>query len=170
MASSSSHNNDNIPLSTLLEWYKIRDTCFGQNRVPQNIPWALHLAAFCEHPDARWLTEVCAGKKVKTVKDAKRLFSGLGEDARALCFVWLLDERQDSAPLHRSAELGFAWAQALVARFAEGEEMFRLAQLAASQGERAGFVVLGCCFRDGFGCSLDLDKAKENFFALLRTW
>ena len=75
MASSSSHNNNGIPLATLLEWYKIRDTFFGDNHVSQNIPLALEMASSCHHPDARWLTEACAGKDVITEEDAKRVFS-----------------------------------------------------------------------------------------------
>jgi hypothetical protein len=83
MASSSSHNND-IPLATLLEWYKIRDTFFGNtsNLVSQNIPSALQLAAPCNHPDARWLTEACAGKDLTTREDAKRVFSALGQTGK----------------------------------------------------------------------------------------
>jgi TPR repeat protein len=65
--------------------------------------------------------------------------------------------------LRRSAELGFAFAQALMAEETRGEEKFKFAQLAAAQGERDGFFWLGCCFRDGEGCEKDLDKAKENF-------
>ena len=46
---------------------------------------ALELAASCDHPDARWLTEACAGKDVTSFEDAKRVFSALGQnDARAL--------------------------------------------------------------------------------------
>jgi hypothetical protein len=59
MASSSSPNND-IPLATQLEWYKVRDTCFSHNWVSQNIPLALEMASSCKHPDAQWLTEACA--------------------------------------------------------------------------------------------------------------
>jgi hypothetical protein len=163
MASSSSHNNNDIPLATLLEWYKIRDTLFGENFVFRNIPSALQLASSCQHPDARWLTEACAGKDVTTVQDAKRVFSSLGQnDARALCFAWLLD-RRDLTLLRRSAELGFAFAQAWMAWKTEGYESFELAQLAAAQGERDGFFRLGVCFRDGKGCEKDLHKAKENF-------
>jgi hypothetical protein len=46
MAFSSSHiNSVDIPLATLLEWYKIRDTFFGQNCVSQGIPLAVVLAS-----------------------------------------------------------------------------------------------------------------------------
>jgi hypothetical protein len=167
MTSSSSHNNVDIPLATLLEWHKIRDTFFGHNYVSQNIPLALELAASCQHPDARWLTEACAGKDLTTKEDAKRIFSALGQnDARALCFMWhcgTFDERRDLASLRRSAELGFAFARALFAAHSIGQEKFRFAHLAAAQGERDGFFRLGFCFRDGEGCEEDLDKAKENF-------
>jgi hypothetical protein len=166
MASSSSSHNIGISLPTLLEWYKIRDAFFGVNFVDQNIPLALQLASSCEHPDARWLTEACAGKDVTTKEDAKRVFSALGQnDARALCFTWVLGDfvaRQELALVRDSAELGFAWAQAWLAGKTRGEECFKLAQLSAAQRERDGFSWLGCCFRDGEGCVKDLKKAKEN--------
>jgi hypothetical protein len=164
MASSSSHNNNGIPLASLLEWYKIRGTFFGDNFVSQNIPLALELALTCQHSDARWLTEACAGKDVTTREDGKRVFSALGQnDARALCFAWMLGDRQDLTQFRRSAELGFAFAQAFLAGRTQGEEKFKFAQLAAAQGERDGLYVLGWCFRDGIGCEEDLGKAKENF-------
>ena len=78
MASSSSHNNNHnngIPLATKLEWYKVLDTFYGGNFVSQNIPLAIEMAASCNHPDARWLAEACAGKDVTTGEDAKRVFS-----------------------------------------------------------------------------------------------
>jgi hypothetical protein len=164
MASSYSHNINGIPFATLLEWYKIRDFFFGNNFVSQNIPLALELASSCQHPDALWLTEVCAGKDVTSKEDAKRVFSALGQnDARALCFTWLLGDRRDLTSLHFSAELGSAFAHALLAGRTDGEEKFKFARLAAAQGERDGFFWLGWCFRHGHGCEQDFDKAKENF-------
>jgi hypothetical protein len=164
MASASSHNNNGIPLATLLEWYKIRDTFFGHNLVSQNIPSAVEQTSSCEHPDARWLAEACAGKGVTTDEDAKRVFSTLCQnDARALCFAWLLGDRQDLNQLSCSAALGFAFGLALFAGQTQGDEKFKFAQLAATQGERDGFYMLGCCFWLGEGCEKDLDKAKENF-------
>ena len=50
---------------------------FWRNYVDQNIPLALELASSCQHPDARWLTEVCAGKGVTTKEDGKRVFLAL---------------------------------------------------------------------------------------------
>jgi TPR repeat protein len=164
MASSSFHTNNNgIPLATLLEWYKIRDTFFGHNKASQNIALAIELAAACQHPDACWLTEACAGKDVNTVEDCERVFASLGQnDARALCFLWYFC-KGDLTPLRCSAELGYAFAQALLAARTRGEEKFKFAQLAAAQGERDGFYWLGSCFCDGDGCEEDSEKAKENF-------
>jgi len=65
--------------------------------------------------------------------------------------------------LRRSAELGFAFAQAYLAGRTRGEEKFKFAHRAAAQGERDGFYWLARCFCDGEGCEKDLDKAKENF-------
>jgi hypothetical protein len=167
MASSSPHTNNSIPLATLLEWYKIRDTFFGRNFVSRNIPLALEMAGSCQHPDARWLSEACAGKDVNTEEDGKKVFSALGQnDARALCFMWGCceeDEEEDFSLLRRSAELGFAFAQALIAQENPGPEEFKFAQLSAAQGERDGLFQLGFCFYDGEGCDEDRDKAKENF-------
>jgi TPR repeat protein len=164
MASSSSIHNNGMPLATLLEWYKIRDTFFGQNEVSQNLSLALQLAASCEHPDARWLTKACAGKDMTTREGAKKVFSSLGpNDARTLCFVWLMGDRRDLTSLQRSAELGYPFALALLAERTQGEESLKFAQLAASQGERDGIHQLGLCFSDGIGCEIDSDKAKECF-------
>jgi hypothetical protein len=68
MASSASRNINGIPLATLLEWYKIRDTFFGRNEVFRSIPLALELASSCRHPDAQWLAEACARKDVRREK------------------------------------------------------------------------------------------------------
>jgi hypothetical protein len=165
MASPSSHTNKDISVATLLEWYKIRDTFFGDNYVSQNIPLAIELASACQHPDARWLYEACDGKDVNTKEDAKRVFSALGQnDARALCFMWMCEDfvEEDVALLRRSAELGFAFAQALMAGRIRGDDQFKFAQLAAAQGERDAFLQLGMCYNDGFECEEDFDKAKEN--------
>ena len=163
-----------IPRALQLEWYKIRDMLFGDNCASQNIPLALQMASSCQHPDARWLTEMCAGKGVKTKQDAKELFRQAKEnDARALCFAWMFGARAfgdapptfEDAPtlLRRSAELGFAFAQALLAGRTQGKERFQFAQLAAAQGERDGLFWLGYCFSFGEGCEMDTNKAKENY-------
>jgi hypothetical protein len=146
MASSSSHNNNCISLSTLLEWYKIRDTFFGHNFVSQNIPLALDLVASCQHPDARWLTEACAGKDVTQRRRETSFFcSWPKRRSRAVFLVAFWRPRRFDS-LRRSAELGFAFAQAWMAGRTRGEEKFKFAQLAAAQGERDGFFGLDGVF------------------------
>jgi hypothetical protein len=155
------HTDQGIHLSTVLEWYKIRDTLFGRNFVSQNIPLAIEKAAACEHPGARWLTETCAGKDVQTVEDVKRIFSTLDQDdARALCFGFFGERHQGLAPLRRSADLGFAFAQALLAeQTPDLEEKGKFAKLAAAQGERDGHFWRGeyCGFYRTKRC-----EAKES--------
>lgn len=148
MANSSSSN---IPVSLALEWYKIRDMFFGLNKVAQDFHLVLLLASSCKHPDACWLSSVCAGKIVKTGRQLRRqVFLALGqEDARAVCFAWMLGGRSDWTPLRRVAELGYAFAQSSLASRTESVEPFMFAQLAVSQGERDGFYELGCCVAMG---------------------
>jgi len=108
---------------------------------------------------------VCAGKDVKTREEAREVFLAQGnDDARALCFAALVDENDlDEKLLRRSAEMGFALAQAWMFFLTEGLECFSFASRAAAQGERDGFLYLGRCYRNGDGCDLDLEKAKENY-------
>jgi len=152
-------------LALKLEWYEIRDALLGQNHKKQDVKRALELASTCRHPDAQWLTEVCAGKDVKTSEEAKAVFLAQGnDDARALCFVALVGEDDVDVPrLRRSAEMGFALAQAWMFNYTEGIERYTFASRAAAQGERDGFYHLGYCYRFADGCEQDLGKAKENY-------
>jgi hypothetical protein len=180
MASSSSHNNNGIPVATLLGWYKIRDTFFGRNKVSQNIRLALEMVGSCEHPDARWLTEACAGKDVLTMEDATQVFLAhtVDDDTRAMCYVSLgfPDLLRLELPwLSDSARSGFAFAQALFAEALLDHDddddddetkaalMFVFSQQAAAQGERDGYYWLGWCYLVGNGCDEDLNLALKNF-------
>lgn len=96
-----------------LEWYKVRDTLFGHNYVQQDIVQAFSLALSCSHPDARWLTQLCAGKDVKTMEQAINLFQAEKDcDLRALCFAILLKgSPYDMMALKHCADSGVAFAQ-----------------------------------------------------------
>jgi len=151
-----------IASSSDLQWYEIRDALLGQNSVKQDVVRAFELAAACPHPEARWLTNAVTGKDVKSKEEAREAFSALGEsDARGLCFAGLLSGNVPR--FRRSAELGYAFAQAWMAWRAEGQERFAFASQAAAQGERDGFYWLGSCYELRDGCQQDLDKAKENY-------
>jgi hypothetical protein len=88
----------------------------------------------------------------------------------SLGFLGTLDEKHDLTPLRRSAELGFAFAQAWMSGWTEGKEAFEFAQLAAAQGERDGFYALGWCFLFCKDFQRDQNKAKENFLLASETW
>jgi TPR repeat protein len=142
-----------------LAWYMIRDLFFGQHYVEQNLKKALGLAAVCGHPNAVWLTKLFAGRDVGSPEEARHVFLGCEGDPRAVCFAALLAGSNDG--IRRAADLGDALAQARIAM--RGEERFRWAQKSSAQGERDGFVCLGCCYRDGEGCERNRESAKENF-------
>jgi TPR repeat protein len=145
----------------ILEWYKIRDTLFGHNCVVQDVRLALDLAASCKHPDAVWLSELCAGRNVEWASHVVNMAATDGSP-QALCLAWLLGDQKDLSLLRRSAELGYALAQASMARQLEqAADRFKFAQLAAAQGERDGWGLLGFCLRDGVGCERDEEKAKH---------
>ena len=103
-----------IDLPSQLEYYIIRDVLLGHNYVKQDVKRALELASTCKHPEAKWLTEIFAGKGVETEEEARDVFLAQGEEnMRAQCFAAVIVEPWDRARLKRSAELGFAFARAV---------------------------------------------------------
>jgi hypothetical protein len=63
-----------VPHSETLLWLEIRDTLLGENYVTQDMEKAVRLASMCNHPDARWLVSVCAGKEISTREKALQVF------------------------------------------------------------------------------------------------
>ncbi len=165
-----------VPLVELFKWLDVRDTLLGDNYKKRDIAAALALARDCKHPDAVWLTSIFVGKDISTKEDVREVFCLCQDDARALCFAWLLmdeeDQQNDLTLLRRAADMGNAFACAtLCDQVWDGSEAvllarveaFGLAQAAASKFERDGFHWLGSCFRGGLGCEKDLNLAKENY-------
>ncbi len=157
-----------IPLSELFKWLVIRDTFLGLNHRTQDIVAALTLARDCKHPDAEWLLSVC--KDVSSKQQAREVFLSHESDSRALCFAWLTTDENlrenDFSLVTRAAEMGNAFACAsLCGRIWVGRraEAFRMAQLAASQYERAGFYWLSFFSWHGIGCEKDVILAKETY-------
>jgi TPR repeat protein len=155
------HQRSPEDLHQLLAWYKIRDTLFGENYVKQDIKKALELASACAHPNAVWLAKLFAGRDDATPEEARLVFLGCESDHRALCLAGWLGGPIDE--ILRAVDLGNAFAQAEISRLSVSEGRFRWAEKSAAQGERDGFYHFGYCYRDGFGCVTDVEKAKENF-------
>lgn len=151
------------------EWLKIRDLLLGLNNVAQDVKRALELAALCQHRDAVYLTEIFAGKGVNTKEQAREVFLAQPEDeARALCFSELVlsddIDDWDLLRVRRSAELGFAFGQAMMEDVTkDADQKFRFAQISARKRERDGFRLLGFCFHCGCGCEINRYKAVENY-------
>lgn len=137
-----------VSLQVDCEWYDIRDTFFGENFRKQNIPLAIERAAKCTHPDAEWLTAVFAGKDIQNSDEARKVFSLLGNDARALCFTWMLRGDESMGILEKSAELGYALAQAELGGWKSTKrDQYELCLVAAVKAEREAFYELGRWYR-----------------------
>jgi hypothetical protein len=139
---------------------------------------ALDFAARSKHPDAVWMTKLFEGRTVGNSEEARDIFLEC-DDPRAICFSGLINWRFMRQVVQKSADMGFAFAQASLAEVlkslfcfclltyispmkdlaeTEVEESLLWARKAADQGERAGFYQLGCCYLDS-----DVDKARDNF-------
>jgi hypothetical protein len=142
-----------------VSFFDVRDCLVGPHK---DLARALELACSCDHPDASWLLSVLSG--VKSLDEAGAVFVSLQDsDARAVCFAFFLGRGVQFSSLQRCADAGFAFAQACMASRCESVTRLKYAQLAASQGDRDGFYWLGRCFRFGFGCEIDLKRARENY-------
>ncbi|MBX9637291.1 MAG: hypothetical protein K2Q45_07050, partial [Nitrosomonas sp.] len=139
------------------QWYLCRDTLIGCNYVEQNVPKALTLAKECLHPDAVWLNAVVANALIFCPRDLIGVLSEekYKEDARALCFKYLLDQTNDDCLL-KAANLGYVFAKVLVI---QNHYVFcRLVSISSNilndlnitlkecceTGEREAFFIMGC--------------------------
>jgi hypothetical protein len=143
-------------LAELIEWWDILDDLVstGSNRI--TFSRAVERARACRHVDAQWLASlVPAGMATTREEELRVLQAGAQEDdARALYVLGRLTYSDRS--LRRSAELGYAPAQAARCFWCdEPREVFCFAQLAAQQGDRCGKWQLGECYYDGSGCEQD---------------
>jgi hypothetical protein len=123
----------------------------------RNVNKVLELASVCEHPNAVWLTKLFAGRFVVTDEEAREVFLGCENDSRALCCAFRLGGFFDEIR-RKAADVGDAFAQAVMAEQTNGDESFQTAK-----GERDGFYWLGRCYEHGIGCEQDVERAKETF-------
>jgi hypothetical protein len=148
-------------MEQLLAWYKIRDTLCGENCVKQDVRKARELAAACQHSDAVWLTKLFDSCNVNTKGEAQQVLLECESDKRAVCFAAVMAWDEDE--IRRAADLGDAYAQAMMERETKGGGSFRWAEKSAGQKERDGYYALGRCLEFGAGCEVDLEKAKQNY-------
>jgi hypothetical protein len=86
-----------------------------------------------------------------------------GDDPRALLLAWHAGcDNMDLTLLVRAAGMGYAPAQAHLARFPSRiERFFEMAERAAAQCDRSGLYLLGDFYMRGRGCVQDKDKGVE---------
>jgi TPR repeat protein len=114
---------------------------------------------------------MCAGKDVRREEDAKLsfFFSWPRRRSRAMLLLAVLAkliEREDSAPLRRSAELGFGCLPSicLAGRYSRRRKGSSLLKLAAAQGERDGlFLAWLCVFAMDKAVKRTSTMAKKHF-------
>ena len=152
-----------VPLKDLFDFLSIRDLIFEARS--QDIEKAIRLAQSCRHPDAVWLADIFGETHISTCEKASEIFLQHAKNGLGLLFAWSLGDLESNlAVLQKSADLGCAVALAFLSVRTENKnEAFRLAQAAVAQREREGFLSLGICFENGYGCSLDLERAKQNY-------
>jgi hypothetical protein len=82
------------------------------------------------------------------------------KDSRALCFAALLSKDWNIELLQQSADLGYSFAQAILAKKMYPKSCRPLAQNPQDQGERDGFFMMGRYF-----CEVEQNKrkGKENY-------
>jgi hypothetical protein len=154
-----------------IKWADALDELIGPIFLAPNIEAGLRMARECCHPDARWLAALFPPGVVVTKKESMReVMLQQGEDPQALFIGWHMLEFSvrdvDASPLLRSAELGYAPAQAaLSVRGQVGVEgNVKWAELAAVQGERLGMCSLGLSRYLALGCA----ENREEGIGLLK--
>jgi hypothetical protein len=121
------------------------------------------MTSLCGQKESQWLSSLFSGREVMSIEIVKKVFlENAGDDKRAIGFAAAMS--CNVAQLRVAAELGNAYAQAVMAGETSGEERFSWAKKSAAQGERDGFVHLGNCYLEGHGCEIDVFRAKESFF------
>jgi hypothetical protein len=108
--------------------------------------------------DAKWLVSLFpVDRPIPTSSETHEVFLAQGEDMRALFFaghIGAIDEEL----VQRSAEMGYAPAQAKMTESTDAEKGFAWAEKAAAQGDRAGLNMLGWGLSLGIGCSADSNE------------
>jgi hypothetical protein len=147
-----------------IKWWDVLNKLVGDEfryAPPEDALRALEMARECQHPDALWLVALFPSHGEVTTQHMGEVMLAQGDDPRALFWSWKL--KKDKSLLVRSAEMGYAPAQAQVTLRTSGEERLAWAKRAVSQGDRSGLCALGSCLRRGVACPFDPEGALELY-------
>jgi hypothetical protein len=138
-----------------IKWWNAIDAFKKRRNGDRKIRKGLKIARSCRHPDSMWLASLFPAGVAVTEQRVAQVMLEQGSDRRALFFAGMLGS---TALLQRSAEMGYAPAQAQMAARCKDELCFEWARRAAEQMDRGGLHMLGLCYRNGCGCVEDKDK------------
>jgi hypothetical protein len=127
-----------------IRWWDALDVICGVRQ--GGVDAGLQMARKCQHPDAQWLVALFpAGGTAVTPQHLQEVMLEQGEDPRAMYLIWRVfgpDHAAEDAPhvdlLKRSAELGYAPAQAELSTLERGANRLMWAERSAAAGDRCG--------------------------------
>jgi hypothetical protein len=150
----------------LVKWWDALDLVIGAWTQPK-IDEGLHMARESQHPEAQWLASLFPAGVAVTMEQLWDVMRQQGEDPRALFVLWKTMSDRSLAVLRRTAERGYAPAQAELAflelQCQSDAEAYVLAQQSALQGDRCGLFVLGYCLYEGQACAKDKARSFELY-------
>jgi hypothetical protein len=131
----------------LIEWQDALDVLVLSGDLA--LARGIRLVRQCQHPDAQWLASLFPGDEDVAQEHMWEVLRKLNDDPRAMFVAWRVgtaeEDDWDDGLLDRSAERGYAPAQAAVARACLNDVW---AQFAAAQQERSALYMLGKCCRE----------------------
>jgi hypothetical protein len=104
-------------------WRNVLDS-FGLAYTPSSVSRALQLARESLHPDAQWLASLFPAGTEVARWHMTAVMCELGDDPGALYIAWRLAEHSENKLLQRSAEKGYAPAQAKMAAVTSGDDSY----------------------------------------------
>ncbi len=140
-----------------IKWFHARQTFFEEPFVQ-----GFALARLCDHDDARYLVSLFPEGRPKSFENAAAVFrkAAQGGDPRSMCWEATCESIKQGDLLSRSAQLGYAWAQASVARYSSSAIAVPLLLKSVAQGEREGMAMLSEQLQRGKYCPRDEDRAR----------
>jgi TPR repeat protein len=149
-----------VALDEQIKWWDTLEVLNGAVRTP-DADKGVQMARECLHPDAQWLASLFTPGVQVTKQRMADVMAQQGDDPRALFVRWGFFQSRDL--LERSAELGYAPAQADMSSLFLGENEYMWAARPEAQGDRYGTIRLASCYDRGIGCKQDPAKAVELF-------
>jgi hypothetical protein len=148
----------------LIKWWDAHDMLLFGGHTPAFLESGLEMARKCRHPDAQWLAALFPPGTAVTMELMREVMLKQGEDARALFLAWRFGAGSDVHDdlLQRSAEMGYAPAQVIVAGRAENpSDGVKLAERACDSGYRVALSHMGLFLFEGWHCSKDTKRGLE---------